>query len=119
MERRHSEIGYEWRPQLEQAIERSQLALLLVSRPFLASKFIMGRELPALIERGVRLVPVLVRDCLWEQEPLLEPLQWGSPRVLPATTRARLLRRPRIGRVPARSVEKARKLVHQNADLAA
>lgn len=74
---RRNEIGYEWRPQLEQAIARSQLALLLVSRPFLASEFIMDRELPALIEHGVHLVPVLVSNCLWEQEPLLEPLQWA------------------------------------------
>jgi len=70
-------VGYEWRPQLERAITRSRLALLLVSRPFLASEFIMDTELPALIERGVQLVSVLVGDCLWDQEPLLERLQWA------------------------------------------
>ena len=70
-------VGEEWRPQLEDAISRSSMALLLVSRPFLASPFIMGSELPALIEHEVRLVPVLVGDCLWDQEPLLERLQWA------------------------------------------
>ena len=70
-------VGYEWRPQLEDAIRRSRLALLLVSRPFLASDFIMRQELPALIERGVHVVPVLVGECLWDQEPLLESLQWA------------------------------------------
>jgi len=70
-------VGYQWRPQLERAITRSRLALLLVSRPFLASQFIIDTELPALIERGVHLVPVLVGDCLWDQEPLLERLQWA------------------------------------------
>ena len=70
-------VGYEWRPQLQDAIRRSRLALLLVSSTFLASDFIMRQELPALIERGVHLVPVLVGECLWDQEPLLEPLQWA------------------------------------------
>jgi WD40 repeat protein len=70
-------VGEEWRPQLQSAIRRSRLALLLVSSPFLASEFIMGTELPALIEHGVHLVPVLVGDCLWDQEPLLERLQWA------------------------------------------
>ncbi len=70
-------VGYEWRAQLQDAIRRSRLALLLVSSTFLASEFIMRQELPALIERGVHLVPVLIGDCLWDQEPLLEPLQWA------------------------------------------
>jgi TIR domain len=70
-------VGYEWRPQLQDAIRRSRLALLLVSSTFLASEFIVGQELPALIEHGVHLVPVLVGDCLWDQEPLLASVQWA------------------------------------------
>jgi hypothetical protein len=69
--------GYEWRPQLAEAIARSRVALLLVSPAFLASDFIMNQELPALIEHGVRLVPVLVRPCLWQGVPALEGLQWA------------------------------------------
>jgi WD40 repeat protein len=70
-------VSYEWRPQLAEAIARSQAALLLVSPSFLASDFIMDQELPALIEHGVRLVPVLVRSCLWQTVPVLEGLQWA------------------------------------------
>lgn len=70
-------VGYEWRPQLEQAIARSQAALLLVSADFLASDFIMEQELPALIDRGVLLVPVLVRSCLWDKVSALERVQWA------------------------------------------
>src|SRR4051794_33227795 len=44
-------IGEQWRPQLDEAIKRSQAALLLVSPSFLASDFIMEQELPALVER--------------------------------------------------------------------
>src|SRR5690348_3868573 len=70
-------VGYEWRPQVAEAIARSRAALLLASPDFLASDFIMDRELPALIERGVLLVPVLVRPCLWQAVPVLEGLQWA------------------------------------------
>jgi len=70
-------VGYEWRPQLAEAIGRSRAALLLVSPSFLASDFIMQQELPALIERGVHLVCVLVRPCLWEQVGALERVQWA------------------------------------------
>ena len=38
-------VGYTWRPQLAEAIARSRAALLLVSPSFLASDFIMEREL--------------------------------------------------------------------------
>ena len=69
--------GYAWRPQLAAAIARSWAALLLVSPSFLASDFIMDQELPALLERGVQLVPVLVRPCLWQAVPVLEGLQWA------------------------------------------
>ena len=76
-------VGYEWRPQLQDAIGRSRLALLLVSSTFLASDFIMRQELPALLERGAHVVPVLVGDCLCDEEPLLESLQWAhDPRLI-------------------------------------
>jgi hypothetical protein len=70
-------VGYEWRPQLAEAIARSRAALLLVSPSFLASDFIMDRELPTLLADGVRLVPVLVRPCLWQDVEVLEGVQWA------------------------------------------
>ncbi|HEV3294612.1 MAG TPA: NB-ARC domain-containing protein, partial [Streptosporangiaceae bacterium] len=69
--------GYAWRPQLAEAIGRARTALLLVSPSFLASDFIMDQELPALIQNGVQLMPVLVRPCLWQAVPVLEGLQWA------------------------------------------
>ena len=69
--------GYEWRPQLAAAIGRSRAALLLVSPAFLASDFIMDQELPALVQHGVRLVPVLVRPCLWQAMPAAGEVQWA------------------------------------------
>ena len=73
----HIEIGNEWRRDFADAVQASRLALLLVSGDFLDSKFIMEEELPALIDCGVRLAPVLVHDCLWSAEPRLASAQWA------------------------------------------
>ena len=70
-------IGEEWRPQLAQAIGRSRAALVLVSPDFVASRFIMDTELPALREQGVVPFYVLVRPCLWRRIPVLEKVQWA------------------------------------------
>jgi hypothetical protein len=70
-------VGEEWRPQLEQAIGRARAALLLVSPDFLASEFVMGEELPALIARGATLVCALVKPCRWQTVAALERVQWA------------------------------------------
>ena len=70
------QVGEVWRGEIAAAIARSRVALLLVSQHFLASAFINDHELPALVEHGVRLAPVLVGDCLWQHDRRLEPLQW-------------------------------------------
>jgi WD40 repeat protein len=71
------QVGDDWRREIDAAIGRAGLGLLLVSADFLASRFIMEVELPALVERGVRLAPVLVHECMWEAEPLLAEVQWA------------------------------------------
>ena len=69
--------GDDWRRDIDDGVRRAGAALLLVTGSYLASRFIMEEELPALIEHGVRLVPVLVEDCLWDREPLLAAVQWA------------------------------------------
>lgn len=54
-------VGRKWRPEIEDVIARADVALLLVSPDFL--EFIMDVELPALLEGGVPLAPVLLRPC--------------------------------------------------------
>src|SRR4051794_25272416 len=70
------QAGDRWLPEIEVAITRSRIALLLVSADFLASPFIMNHELPALLRHGVRLAPVLVGDCYWQEIPALATVQW-------------------------------------------
>jgi hypothetical protein len=71
------EAGDSWSGEIDEAIEQAFAALLLVSPDFLASDFIVERELPALNRRGATLVPVLVRACLWDGLPLLADVQWA------------------------------------------
>jgi hypothetical protein len=66
-----------WRPEIDDAIARAHVALLLVSPDFLASDFIMRMELPALIARGVPLVPVLLRACRYGDVAQLREVQWA------------------------------------------
>jgi len=72
----HIKAGDEWRHEINEALSRAQVALLLVSADFLASTFIMEIELPRLVEQKARLIPVLVSACAWEDEPLVARLQW-------------------------------------------
>jgi hypothetical protein len=55
------------------------MALLLVSSDFIASRFINDEELPDLLKRreeeGMIVMPVIVRDCMWQSEPVLKDLQ--------------------------------------------
>jgi TIR domain len=73
-------VGGDWRRDIDDGVRRAGAALLLVTGSYLASRFIMEEELPALVAYGVRLVPVLVEDCLWDYEPLLAAVRWvGDP----------------------------------------
>jgi molecular chaperone DnaK len=61
------ETGDLWEQKLDDAIDSSDLALLLVSGDFLGRQFIRTRELPRLFaaqeQRGLRLLPIVVRPC--------------------------------------------------------
>ena len=70
-------VGGDWRRDIEDGVRRAGVALLLVTGSYLASRFIMEEELPALVAHGVRLVPVLVKPCRWYREPRLAAVQWA------------------------------------------
>lgn len=67
--------GDDWRREVEGALGRADVAILLVSAPFLASDFINDVQLPRILERhaagGARVIPVLVRSCDWAAHPVL------------------------------------------------
>jgi hypothetical protein len=76
---RRIEPGSEWFRAIKNAMNECQIALLLVSGDFLASEFITGNELPDLFQKrkisGMRAIPIVVRECLWQSEPILQDLQ--------------------------------------------
>jgi hypothetical protein len=68
------EVGDRWREDIERGLAEADAAILLVSETFLASDFITGVELPRLLEaaeqRGVSVLPVIVRPVAWADTPL-------------------------------------------------
>lgn len=76
---RRIEAGVEWFDAIRQALEECDMAILLVSPDFIASRFIQETGLAHLfqqrIEEGLRVVPIIVRQCLWQSEPVIKDLQ--------------------------------------------
>lgn len=66
--------GEKWKDSILQAISSAEVAVLLVSPDYLASEFILDEELPNLLkaseERGLRIIVVMVRPCLFEETQL-------------------------------------------------
>ena len=71
--------GQDWREEIEKALAAARVAILLVSADFLASDFIVNKELPPLLHRasrgGVLVLPVIVGPCLWSEHEALARYQ--------------------------------------------
>ncbi len=71
--------GDEWLREIENALNLCNIAILLISPTFLTSKFIMEKEVPLLLERrrqqGVRIFPMIVKPCAWQQNDWLKKIQ--------------------------------------------
>lgn len=78
-EHRRIEEGDEWYRATQDAMSSCDLAILLVSQHFIASRLVQDNELPGLLQRrreeSLRVIPIIVRHCLWESEPVLSGLQ--------------------------------------------
>lgn len=59
--------GDQWKNEIENNIEKTAVAILLISADFLASDFIRSNELPPLLnaweKNGVHILPVIVKPC--------------------------------------------------------
>ena len=63
--------GEGWYPKIEEAIKKASVAILLISANFLTSNFILKEEIPHLLElraeKGMRIFPVVIKPCAWNQ----------------------------------------------------
>ncbi|HEV7505554.1 MAG TPA: pentapeptide repeat-containing protein [Thermoanaerobaculia bacterium] len=77
------EGGADWFEEIQDAMVRASVAVLLISEHFLTSKFILGEEVPLLLQRrreeGLPVIPVIVRSCAWDQVKWLQGIQ-GRPK---------------------------------------
>lgn len=73
------EGGAEWFEEIQEAMARASVAVLLVSADFMTSKFILGEEVPRLLQRrtaeGLPIFPVVVQTCAWDQVEWLKGIQ--------------------------------------------
>ena len=62
--------GANWLPAIEAAMADCQVALLLISRGFLTTRFVTDTEVPTLLARrhsdGLRVIPVILWPCAWQ-----------------------------------------------------
>ena len=85
------EAGDNWKEKIDQALERADVAVLLLSADFLASKFIRKVELPHLFKRKEagdikRIIPIVVRRCKWESLGEIEEIQVRPKGALPLSS---------------------------------
>jgi len=72
-----------WLEEISSALDRARVAILLISADFLASDFIMRREVPPLLAAaargGCRIIPLIVGPSLFADEPTLSAFQAVNP----------------------------------------
>lgn len=76
---RRIKAGDTWYAEIDAALKGCDIALLLISKEFLTSQFILQEEIPKLLQRrdaeGIRLIPVIIKPCQWTKLPWLSPTQ--------------------------------------------
>jgi TIR domain len=71
-------IGEAWKTEIEEALVRARVAILLVTKNFLNSDFILEKEVPELLKRheeGLTIIPIIARNCAWRSVGWLAELQ--------------------------------------------
>jgi hypothetical protein len=67
--------GELWSEQIREALNKARMAVLLISADFLASKFVVESELPALLaaaqKRGTTILPVILKPCRFQRDAQL------------------------------------------------
>jgi hypothetical protein len=71
--------GDDWLAKIQGAMDRAAVAVLLISKDFLISKFILETEVPYLLERrrtgSLTIIPLIVHPCAWKAVSWLKGIQ--------------------------------------------
>ena len=71
--------GEDWYQEISDALQNANVAVLLVSAASLSSDFIRKEEVPRLLERrkgeGLKIIPLIISDCAWEERQWLAAMQ--------------------------------------------
>lgn len=80
------ESGQHWHETLQAQLQTAKVAVLLISPAFLASRYIRNSELPGLLlnakHRGVIVLPIIVRHCLFSEAKFKYPDPVNGPEEL-------------------------------------
>jgi hypothetical protein len=83
----HIGAGQQWRPEIDNALTRASVAVLLITANFLASSFVNTEEVPEILLRkkdnGLRVFPLIARECPWRLKPWLSDMQVRPPDAKP------------------------------------
>ena len=76
---RQIKAGVEWYKRIHETLQKTKVAVCLISPDFLASSFCMDEEIAYLLQarnRGdLEIFPILIRHCIWDEHPWLKRLQ--------------------------------------------
>lgn len=84
------ESGADWRQEIENALAKHDIAVLLISPDYLASDFIDAKELPSILntakEKDTYILPVIISPCRITLQEELEKIQAVNPPDKPLST---------------------------------
>jgi hypothetical protein len=79
--------GEKWKNEIETALKKSSIALILISADFLASEFIINNELQPLLkdaeEKGTLIIPLVLKPCRFVREPSISQFQSANDPATP------------------------------------
>lgn len=77
------QAGAKWENEIEQALTRARIAVLLATPDFLASPFITSKEMPRILagaeDGGLTIFWISVKACLYDETPLREYQAMNDP----------------------------------------
>ena len=71
--------GADWFTEIETELSSAKVVIMLITANFLTSDFILGEEVPRILERrrseGILVVPLIVEPCAWQSVKWLSSMQ--------------------------------------------